>query len=319
MIEPFERVVRRNGGEIILDTPVTELILEHGRITGVRALSANGVSYTVMANKGVILATGGYGANPEFLQKYNSNIPVTLSASAAGLTGDGIILAQKVGAALEGMEYIQPHPHGMPKTGNTNSLLAGGDTTDVVFINREGKRFIDENERRDTLSMATLRQPGGVMFSVYDTGYVERVTMPGRTLNPVEAAVTSGEALRGTTLEELARVMGVDVSVFIKTINDYNDTVQNGTPIAFPKATYDHTISEAPFYAIPLTPTIHYCMGGVRINAQAQVLNERNQPIPGLYAAGEVTGGVHGSNRVGGCSLTDALVYGRIAGTGIMK
>lgn len=318
IIKPLEAYVRDGGGQIYLSTTATELIEDNGRIVGVNAVGSNGAEYTVMANKGVVLATGGYGANPEMVKQYN-DIPVTLSASAAGVTGDGLIMAQKVGAALEGMDYIQIHPHGMPKTGNTNSTLAGSDTTDVVFVNLDGKRFVNENERRDNLSYAVLGQREEMFFSIYDRAYVERVTLPGKAGDPVEEAVLSGDAFKGETLEELAKAVGIDSDTFITTIEGYNNTVENGAQIDFPKTTYGNTISVAPFYAVPLKVTIHYCMGGVRITPQTQVVNEQNQAISGLYAAGEVTGGVHGSNRLGGCSLTDLMVFGRIAGQEVMK
>ena len=287
---------------IMLNTKATELIVEDGKVTGVKAYDVvTGQQYALSGN--VILATGGYGANAALVAQLHS-IPELMTSNAASSTGDGMLMAQEIGAALEGMENIQIHPHGNPKTGALQSHFAGS-VTNSIYVNKEGKRFVQETGRRDDISNATLAQTDHIMFSIYDA----------RTASDSsDSAVELGNAYKADTLEELAVQAGIDAAGLIAEVAHYNEMVDAGADADFGKKAVELRIEEAPFYCVPLSPTIHHTMGGLKIDTDTRVYNETGEVIDGLYAAGEVTGGIHGSNRIGGNAITDIIVYGRIAG-----
>lgn len=287
---------------IMLNTKATELIVEEGKVTGVRAYDVvSGQQYALYGN--VILATGGYGANAALVAQLHS-IPELMTSNAASSTGDGMLMAQEIGAALTGMDKIQIHPHGNPQTGALQSHFAGS-VTNSIYVNKEGHRFTEETGRRDTISEDTLKQTDHVMFSIYDA----------RTASDSsDSAVELGNAYKADTIEELAELAGIDAQGLTDEIARYNELVEAGKDTDFGKKAVELKIEEAPFYCVPLSPTIHHTMGGLKIDTDTHVYNEAGEVIDGLYAAGEVTGGIHGGNRIGGNAITDIIVYGRIAG-----
>jgi succinate dehydrogenase/fumarate reductase flavoprotein subunit len=215
------------------------------------------------------------------------------------------------------MEYIQIHPHGNPKTGELMSHVAGR-TSDTPYVNRDGKRFVDETGRRDEISRSILAQPGKVVFSIYDQKTVDSKRV---LASHADQIVSQGYGDRADTIEELAKKAGIDPKGLAETIKKYNAAAesQSDKNLDVPKALLGSTVSKPPFYAVPLTVTIHHTMGGIRINDKAQVVGRNGQVIPGLYACGETTGGIHGANRLGRNALTDLLVIGGIAGKEAMK
>ena len=284
---------------------------DSGRVTGVVAFDTkNGQKYNFKANKAVIMATGGYAASNALVSKYNgvSGLP---TSNAPTSTGDGIEMGLKAGAALEGMDYIQIHPHGNPVTGGLQSHFAGV-IKNSIYVNKEGKRFVEESGRRDVISNATIAQPGQIMFSIFDSegGFYAGV----KELSDLDNLKSKGYIYQADTLADLAKQAGIDAKGLEETVARYNELVKAGKDTDFNKDEVELTIGKAPFYCVPLSPTLHHTMGGLKINTEAQVLKEDGSVIPGLYAAGEVTGGIHGSNRVGGNALTDGVVFGRIAG-----
>ena len=315
-IGPLADKVKAAGSTILTNMKATSLVEENGRITGVRALDKNGKSHVFRASKGVILAAGGYGANLDMVKKYN-NISVTATSNQPGTTGEVIEEAVKVGAALEGMQWIQIHPHGNPKNGDLESAIAGR-TQDTPYVNKLGLRFADETGRRDDISYAILEQPGKVCFSIYDQRTIDSNRVRKEQIEP---AIARGYAYRADTLEELAKMAGIDPKGLTDTIQKYNAAAQkaDASTLPVPKAVFGWTVEKAPYYAIPLTVTIHHTMGGLKINQDARVLNDKGEPIPGLFAAGEITGGIHGGNRLGRNALTDLLVFGHIAGENVLK
>ena len=313
-IAPLAKRVNELGGKVVLNCRADSLVPdESGRVREVVAYDTkNGQEYRFTAKKGVILATGGYAASAALVKKYNglSGLP---TSNAPTSTGDGIEMGLKVGAALEGMDYIQIHPHGNPVTGGLQSHFAGV-IKNAIYVNKEGKRFVEESGRRDVISNATIAQTGQVMYSIFDSegGFYAGV----KELPPAELEnlTSKGYLFVGSTLEELAGKAGIDPEGLKATVARYNELVAAGKDTDFEKDEVDLPIGKAPFYCVPLSPTLHHTMGGLKINTEAQVLREDGSVIPGLYAAGEVTGGIHGSNRVGGNALTDGVVFGRIAG-----
>ncbi len=225
--------------------------------------------------------------------------------------------AVKAGAALEGMKYIQIHPHGNPKNGELESAIAGR-PLDTPYVNKNGFRFVDETGRRDEISHGILKQPDQVVYAVYDEKTLEQKKVRRDLL---DIALQHGYAIKANTLDELAEKAGINKENFLKTIEQYNKATvaQDTKDLPVPKIVTGNTVDKAPFFAVPLTTTIHHTMGGIKINEKTQVLDRNGNVIPGLYAAGEVTGGIHGSNRLGRNALTDLLVFGHIAGKEVTK
>lgn len=311
-IEPLEKIVLDKGGEIILNCKAEEILTDaKGNVTGVRAVDTkNNQVYELTAIKGVIIATGGYGANQEMVKKFN-NVDGLPTSNAPTSTGDGITMAMKIGAATVGTEYIQIHPHGNPMTGGLQSHFAGV-IKNSIYVNKEGKRFTEESGRRDTISEDTIKQTGQVMYSIFDSkgGFYAGVL----ELKNKEDLIKKKYLYEADTLEELAKKAGLDAKGLKETVARYNKLVESGKDTDFEKDELEQKIEAGPFYCVPLSPTIHHTMGGITINSNAQVLNNNGKVIKNLYAAGEVTGGIHGTNRIGGNALTDCVVFGRIAG-----
>lgn len=312
LIEPLYHTVIDMGCEIVLNCRAESLIFdEEGAVTGVIAKDTiNGQEYRFEAERGVILATGGYSANPELLLQYH-NLSGLPTSNAPTATGDGILIGQAAGAALTGMEFIQIHPHGNPNTGMLQSHFAG-DVTNAIYVNKEGGRFVNEQGRRDEISNATIGQTDRIMFSIFDSDCDVYPGVP--EYEGMDELINKGYVFKADTLAELAELSGIYAAGLAATVERYNQLVQQGGDTDFNKSAVEKEISTGPFYAVPLAPTIHHTMGGLKIDSETRVLNQEHVVIKGLYAAGEVTGGIHGSNRMGGNALADCFVFGRIAG-----
>ena len=304
------------GGEVLFDHKAEELVKnDEGRVVGVKGTMSDGTPFEYTASKAVMIATGGFGANVEMRQKYNKhwadlgeNVGTTNVATA---TGDGIVLGEAAGANLIGMEWIQMIP-----TSN-DSFTAG--INNAIFTNLEGERFIREDGRRDELSAAILEQPGQRFFKIVDThttvDELGGVTYKGVS---IEDRVKEEYVAYGETLEELAKDAGMDAAKLIAAVEQYNKAVEEKQdPLG--RQLFDQKIDRGPFYAILGEVKVHHTMGGLEINEKTQVLDTQGQVMPGLYAAGEVTGGIHGSNRLGGNAITDVVTFGRIAGQEMVK
>lgn len=297
------------GVEILTDTRGNELIVEDGRVAGVKATTSAGANVTLHANSGVVLATGGFSANAPMVAEYNNYWPglsdTMPSTNAPTITGDGIIMAQEVGADLTGMGFAQLMPSSHPVDGSLFSGIWGSAETQV-FVNKEGKRYVNEYAERDVLSKAALEQTDGIFYIICDNKIAKDADVEG-----MEAA---GNVVVADTLEELAEKLEIPVDTFVAEIERYNSFVDAQKDDDFGKPLFGEKIDEAPFVATPRSPALHHTMGGVKIDTETHVLSTEGTPIPGLYAAGEVTGGLHAGNRLGGNAMTDFLVFGRIAG-----
>lgn len=311
--------------QLLLSTKANDLIIKDGRVAGVMAQAKNGTKYVLNAADGVILTTGGFGANVKMRNEYDElwgkklgeTTPTTNLPSA---TGDGISLAKKAGAGLTQMGWIQLFPAGDPTTGATSFKLG---ENSCIYVNKNGKRYVNESERRDVLAKANLAQEGGV-FYVISSAKRALVDKDGRNAYGVKVAdiLKSGKSYKADTLEELAQKAGINGKNLVETVKRWNEFCKKGTgdEMGRPTCMDDHRLDEGgPYYATLMTPSVHHTMGGVTINKKAQVLNESGNVIPGLYAAGEVTGGIHGTNRVGCNAVPDALVFGRIAALNFVK
>lgn len=317
-IDVYMKHINENeNAQVLLDTKAEKLIVKDGKVVGVEATGKTGNKITVNANNGVIIATGGFSANVEMREKVNTlwptldaNLPTT---NHAGATGDGITMAEEVGANLIDMEYIQLFPLTNPENGSTKGIL-NGNTANLIYVNKEGKRVTDEGGRRDDICKAILAQPDSVIYTicdgqVYPTG--EEENLDGIKINTM---VESGEIIKADSIEELAKAIGCDPAVLQETIDNYNAALEGKQEDEFGRTLFNMPITTAPFYARVQAPAVHHTMGGIEINSEAEVLNKDGQVIEGLWAAGEVTGGIHGSNRLGGNAIPDTAVFGRIAG-----
>lgn len=306
------------GIELMLNTKAEELIVDDfGRVVGVRATGATGETVTAMASKGVVMAAGGFGASVELRQAFNTTWS-TLDASIPttnhkGATGDGIKMLMKVGADLIQMGNIQLLPLGDPNNGSLSGNVSRR-VEMVVYVNKNGERFVNEGGRRDEMTRALFAQPDNYMWIVTDAHAFPTGDVQNNFNESVDQLVADGRAVKGETLEELAEKMQVPYENLKAALENYNAHCATKDKDEFGRTLYGDPVDRAPFYASPRVPTVHHTMGGARINEYAQVLNENQQVIPGLYAAGEITGGIHGANRLGGNALTDLLVFGRIAG-----
>lgn len=327
----YQNYLDNNEGITILyNTKAEKLIMENGVVTGVTCTGRTGNTVTVTAKNGVVLATGGFGWNIEMREEANktTNLWPTLDASipstnTSSITGDGIEMAKEIGANLIQMGNIQLLPLGDPKTGSLSGNIEHA-VESRIFINLEGKRFVNEGGRRDEMTLGLFDQTDTTMYIVMDSD-----TYPnGDELNNFGERlcdlVAAGRALKADTLEELAKLMGVPADNLIQSVTEYNRHCLGGDlegqPDEFGRTLFTDTnkinngINTPPYYAAVRVPTVHHTMGGVEINENTEVLDTNGNVIPGLFAAGEVTGGIHGTNRLGGNALTDTVVFGRIAG-----
>lgn len=312
-ISALHEFVDVNGGKILTETPVKELLTEDGKVVGVVAKGREGQKITIHS-KAVILASGGFGANTKMLKKYNTywteiDDDIKTSNSPA-ITGDGIVLGESVGADLVGMGFSQMMPVSDP---NTGALFTGVQVppANFVMVNQQGKRFVNEYESRDVLTQAAIDN-GGLFYLIADEEI--KKTAYNTSQEKLDQQVESGTLFRADTLEDLAKQIHIDPEVLKETINAYNSYVDAGKDPEFGKDVFDLKVTTAPFYATPRKPAVHHTMGGLKIDTKTHVISKDNQIIKGLYAAGEVAGGIHAGNRLGGNSLADIFTFGRIAG-----
>lgn len=325
-VEPMSKLLAKAkelGVTVIYDTTAKKLLVDDkGAVVGVEAENTrgNGDTYTLNANKGVVLATGGFGSNIEMRKKYNPEMDEKYqSTDSVADTGDGLIMAEEIGADLRDMSYIQTYPICDTVSG---ALLYVDDARlygFTILVNAEGKRFVNELGRRDVLSHAILAQTGGVCYEVMDQSAFEEAKIMENHGGEVAYLTANNGLVKADTLEETAKLMGVDPTQLVETVKQYNSYVDAQHDAEFERKAMNKKIENGPFYLVKATPAVHHTMGGVAINTEAQVLRPDGTVIPNLYAAGEVTGDIHGTNRLGSCALADLTVFGRIAGQNVVK
>ena len=305
MIPLLQENCEKAGVKMMLDTTATEILTDaNGAAVGVKATGASGETVTVNA-KAVVLASGGFGANLDMVVKYKPELKGFMTTNAAGIQGQGIEMAEAIGAATVDMDQIQIHP---TVEANTAALITEGLRGDgAILINEEGQRFIDEVGTRDVVSAAEIAQTGSYSWLVVDQAMVDASSV-------IQGYIKKGYTVTGATYEELGKAMGVDAAAFAETMEKWNGYVEAKNDPDFGRTSFANPLNTAPYYAVKVTAGVHHTMGGLKINANTEVLNEKGEVIPGLFAAGEVTGGVHGANRLGGNAVADFTVFGRIAG-----
>lgn len=310
LVQALAKYAGETGAQFVMNTEATGLIVEDGKVTGVRAVRDDGTRVTLRAGKGVVLATGGFAGNVGMVNEYNNYWPdLNMNAktdNTATATGDGIRMAQAVGAGTVGMGFVQMLPTCAALDGQ-----AGKGVGSQLYVNKEGKRYVNETSERDVLVKAAQAQTDGVFYGVGDS---KMVNHRQQGADKVADSVSKGYAFVGDTLEEAAQKAGIDAEALVKTVEAFNTYVEQENDPDFGRYGFMGKVEEAPFMIVAMSPALHHTMGGVEINTQAQVVDVNGAVIPGLYAAGEVCGGIHAGNRLGGNAITDIIVFGRIAG-----
>lgn len=303
LVDVFSDNIEKLGIEVMLNTKATEIIMNDGKIAGIKAESSD-TNYTINA-KSVVLATGGFGANEEMYTKYRPELKGYVTTNTPGATGDGIVMAENIGANLVDIEQIQIHPT-VEQT--TSIMITEGVRGDgAILVNQSGKRFTDELLTRDVVSADIIEQEGSYAYLIFDQKLRDN-------LSAVEKYVENNITVQADSFEELAGLISVDAGTFTETMNTWNEAVEAQNDTEFGRTTgMENDITTGPFYAIKIAPGVHHTMGGVEINTSAEVISTDGNVIPGLFAAGEVTGGVHGANRIGGNAVADIVVFGRVA------
>lgn len=312
-IKANEELANELGVEIIFDATAEDLIIEDDRVVGVSGVRPDGTEFTIYGDQGVVLATGGFAANEEMRQEYDPSLTEDLgTTNSPVIVGDGIEMGEEVDTNLVGMEHIQSLPLGQPGEGGLEGWVGGLGVEYYYQINTDGVRFMAEDGRRDEMTDALLEQEDALSYVIAGSN---PESDSGETIwgDNIDQLVEDGIVFRADTIEELAEQIDVPVENLVETHENFNQYVENSSDPDFDRELFGETI-EAPFYASPRRPTVHHTMGGIQISQEGQAIDVNGNIIPGLYAAGEVTGGIHGTNRLGGNALLDIHVFGRAAG-----
>lgn len=312
---------------IVTEATGKSLVKTDGKITGVVCTDRNGNEFTVTANKGVVLSTGGFAANSKMVQEYNtsgkwddlSKLMTTNRTSSS--QGDGIVMAKEAGASLTDMEQIQLLYLGNTKDGQLTKYPPRdvNGTDQLIFINKNGERFVREDGRRDEICLGVLSQPDAIFYMLESgdgKGYVDIKDPEWRSADgfTFEYLEKNGYIIVADTLDEMAEKLGCDKATLQATVDTFNNCVDGKETDEFGRTLYSVKLENGPWVATPRQACVHHTMGGVTIDTDTRVLDESGKAIEGLYAAGEITGGIHGANRLGGNAVVDTVVFGKAAG-----
>ena len=304
IIMTLRAAAKSENVDLRLNSRVEKIVLkeEDKSVAGV-VVHGKHSGYNMVAADSVVLATGGYGMNKEMIAYYRPTFKDMTSSNNITATGDGIRLAKEIGASMTDIDWVQAHP----TIGKDSRILISETVRGVgaIMVNTDGQRFINELTTRDRASDAILKQKDQYAWLVFDTQLIEKKKM-------VRGYDHLGMLQKANTIEQLAEITGM--SSLPETVEAYNRFQATGKDEAFGRDQMPLNLTQPPFYAVRVAPGIHHTMGGVAISVESEVLNLQSYPILGLYAAGEVTGGVHGYNRLGGNAIADTVVFGRRAG-----
>ena len=305
VVKTLYNAVQARKIDLRTDSHVVDLIVKNGAVAGVKVKDEDGKVYAI-DSKTVVNAAGGFAGNNAMVSKIIPRLKGFATTNHPGATGDGLLLAEKVKAAFVDMDQIQTHPTVVEKTGVmvTEAVRGNG----AVLINKEGKRFFDELNTRDAVSAAILKQTESHAYMFFDDDV-------RKSLKAIEGYIKMpGMVIQGKTLDEVAKNMGVPADALKATMAQYAKDQAAGKDSCCGRTKMERPLNKAPYYAIWITPAVHHTMGGIKINTKAEVIDVNGKVVPGFFAAGEVTGGVHGGNRLGGNAQADIIVFGRIAG-----
>ena len=305
LISGLVKNINRRGIEVMLDSNVTEIITENHKVVGVKVTEEDGSIQTIKA-KAVIIATGGFSANREMVEKYRPDLKGFVTTNHKGATGSGIMILEKLGAGTVDMKEIQIHPTVEQTTSYliSESIRGGG----AILVSQIGKRFVNELDTRDKVSAEIIKLPEHYSYILFD----QQVRDENKA---VEEYVSQDLVVQADSINELAQKLSIDANTLCNTIERYNQFVNTKQDEDYGRTTgMRHPINKAPYYAIKIAPGVHHTMGGVTINTHTQVLDTGKNVIQGVFAAGEVVGGVHGANRIGGNAVADIIIFGMQAG-----
>lgn len=312
LVTGLVKQIEKENIDVFNEARVTKLLQDdEKRVNGVEVETADGTK--TIGAKAVLLASGGFGASKELMKKYRPDLVDYKTTNQPGATGDGLVLAEGVDAQLMQMNFVQVHPTAQTDTDHTYLIGEGVRGEGAILVNKEGKRFVNELTTRKIVSNAitSLNEDGA--YLILDQGIRDH-------FKAIEFYDSVGLVEHGNSLEELANKIGVNAANLEETVNTWNEAVKNKDDEEFNRTTgMDRGISDAPYFAIHIHPAIHYTMGGIHITPNTEVLDSNGSVIEGLYAAGEVSGGLHGNNRIGGNSIAETVIFGRQAGIQIAK
>jgi urocanate reductase len=312
-IDALSAQCEKLGVPVMLQTKVVRLVREQplsGKVIGVEAVNKRGKTQYFQALRGVVIASGGFAANPKIRALHDPRLYDLPTTNHKGATGDMLAPAQNIGAEVVGMDFIQLLP-GAASNGRFIGMVSPVES--VIFVNKNGDRFVAEDQRRDVIADAILSSPTKVVFGIRDSdGY--KAMKPGAK-KAFDGAFSTGDAFKADTLDDLALKIQIPAENLKRAVAEYNKAVDTKKdPLGRKPTVLVQKIEKAPFYAGRLTMAVHHTMGGIEIDPKAEVIDRHGNPIPHLYAAGEVTGGLHGTNRVGGNAVAEIFTMGRIAG-----
>ena len=307
LVEHLHNKVKELGIEVITDAKVDKVLMDGNKAVGLHATTSKGAEVTINANA-VVVTTGGFGSNPDLIVKYRPDLKGYVSTNAPSITGDAIAFLEEVGADFVDLDQIQIHPTVVQKDGSliTESLRGDG----AILLNKEGKRFCNETLTRDVVSANIISQPDGYAWLIVDD-------VMAQGSNVIAKYIDKGYMIKCETVKDLADLIGAEEATVQESLDTWASAVANQVDPEFERGNFDACLTDLstlPLYAVQISPGIHHCMGGVKINSNTQVIGTDGNAIEGLFAAGEVTGGVHGGNRLGGNAVADFTVFGRIAG-----
>ena len=316
MMDDVKAWVLASGAELRLGQRVTELLTDGGRVVGVRC-AAGAAEKRLGARRGVVLASGGFAADVALRLEYSDIGAAYNCSNHPDATGEMLRCARDLGAALVNMQHIQLFPCSNPVTGSVDrwALAAyAGAGAGAIYVDGSGRRFVNELEGRDVVSDAQIGHCAKPTWAIFNDHVVATVD-----LSPADAArgIRLHRMVRAASFSELAATLGMDADVLLQTIDAHNAFLRGAREDPFGKVRSElmrPLIDGEPVYAVNQWPSVHFTMGGLLTDTGARVLRGDGSVIPGLYAAGEVCGGLHGANRLAGYALTECVVFGRLAG-----
>jgi len=303
---------------------ITTLLQRDGRVAAVE-FTLDGKRHTVHTSAGVLLATGGFSRNAELIRKFAPKMAGAMRLGGEGNDGDGLLLAWKLGADLVDMPYINGtfgislnhYPDDRPPSGE-EALLRLAIYRGGIAVNRNAERFADESISYKVLGERCLEQPGGIGFQLWDQDIMDQ-SVPAPNATDFESAFEKGLVRRADDIAALARTVGLDEARLVKTVDQYNQDVENGRDSVFGRSSLGKgwgklvRIDRPPFYIYPCTTAILATYCGLKVTREMEVVDVLGAPISGLYAAGEIVGGFHGSGYMSGSSLSKSAIFGRVA------
>ena len=318
-ISKFSEAAAKRNIPVITNMKAEELVKDaSGRVVGVKA-TMDGKTYTFNAKKGVVIATGGFAANVAMRTEANPFYGAGFkTTNMPGAMGEGITMATKIGAQAVNMGLIQTYPMCDPNSGAIE-LIDDARFEGAILVNQEGKRFVEELQRRDVMSKAILEQTGKYCYAIFNGEIEKRSHAITHHQDEVEVFTKTGILHKADTIEGIADFFKIPVDNLKATIERVNGFAKTGKDLDFNYRSRFVDLSTGPYWIYRGVPSVHHTMGGLKINPKAQVLDANDKPIPGLWAAGEVTGCTHGTNRLGSNAYADIIVFGRIAGAEAAK